>query len=105
MNTDLRNMKLTKNVISRAEALKLAPDYVKFVDGNYDAWGRVLTVFNTLKRGQKVLTFTDAGNAFVICKVTSMNSNDYRAVDGPVVRVGNGEFTWRVDGDRYAYPI
>jgi len=32
-------------------------------------------------------------------------SADYRAIDGPLVRLGNGEYTWRVDGSNLAFPI
>ena len=40
---------------------------------------------------------------FVKGKISSVNSDDFRAVDGPVVRFGTSEATWRVDGDRYAH--
>jgi hypothetical protein len=97
-------MKLITGVMSRSEAIELAPDYVKAVDGDHHAlFNKVLPVFEKLKRGQIVVTHVDG--VFVKAKVTSMNSNDYRAIDGPIVRVGNGEYTWRVDGDGYAYPI
>jgi hypothetical protein len=97
-------MKLTKNVISRDEALKISPDYVKAVEGDFDALAnKVLPVFEKLKRGQPVLTYSDG--QFVKAKVSSMNSNDPRAEDGPIVRVSNDEYSWRVDGDRYAWPL
>jgi len=102
-----------KGVIDRAEAERISPEYVRFADGRdwdaaggrlraFDALGAVLEAFAGLRRGQRVLTHHDG--KFVIAKVTSVNSDDFRAVDGPIVRVGNGEFTWRVDGDRYAFP-
>lgn len=125
----LKTMKLTKNVISRKEALKLAPHYVTFSEqfddlmkakkrmtsdeyvehynkqkAKYDKADKsVMSQFENLKRNQSVLVYNDG--RYVICKVSSINHDDFRAIDGPIVRVGNGEYTWRVDGDRYAYPI
>ena len=98
----MKPMKLTKNIISRKEAKKLAPDYVGFVD-EFKNISEILEVFGKLKKGQTVLVYNDG--RYVICKVSSINHDDFRAIDGPIVRVGNGEYTWRVDGDRYAYPI
>lgn len=95
-------MKLTKNIITRDEALAISPDYVAFVEGDFDKWNAVNAKFETLKRGQTAITYHDG--QFVKVKVSSINSNSYQAIDGPVVRVGNDEYTWRVDGDRYAYP-
>jgi len=104
MYDKVRAMKLTKGVISRDEALKLAPDYVKYTEdiirGPYAA---VMKKFETLKRGQAVLTHNDG--KWIKAKVTSINHNHFRAVDGPIVRVSNGECSWRVDGSHYAYPI
>jgi len=101
-------MKITKNIISRDEALKISPDYVEFVEGKikgkrfYDNISKVLDICNTMKRGQKAITFI--GGKFIKVKVTSVNHNDWRAIDGPIIRVGNGEYTWRVDGDKWAFP-
>ena len=102
-----KQSKLTKGVISRAEAVKLAPDYVK-VSEQATGWGNILfdkimPVFEKLKRGQEALTFIDG--VYVPVKVSSINSKTWQAIDGPVVRVSNGEMTWRVDGDRYAFPL
>jgi len=125
----MKPIKLTKNIISRKEALKLAPDYVLFAEqyadlraakkrmtsdeyADYDDKQRVkcnkanqvvMEKFEKLKRGQRVLVYNDG--RYVICKVSSINHDDFRAIDGPIVRVGNGEYTWRVDGNKYAYPI
>jgi len=102
-------MKLTKNVISRDEAMKLAPDYVRYAEHEEGCWDilfdKIMPLFEKLKRGQKVLTYETLDEVYVVCKVSSINHNDIRAVDGPIVRVGNGEYTWRVDGDGYAYPL
>jgi len=94
---------ITKGIISRDEALKISQDYVAFVEGDFDAWDKVYAVFGKLKRNQPVLTFTNG--SFVKAKISSINHNDMRAIDGPIVRVSNGEFSWRVDGDRYAVPL
>lgn len=96
-------MRLTKNVISKQEAIQLAPDYVEFVEGNFDKYEAVEKEFSKLRVGQKVLTYDDG--VYVIAKVSKVDHNDPRAVDGPIVRVSNGEYSWRVDGDRYAYPL
>jgi hypothetical protein len=97
-------MKLTKGIISRDEAFALSPDYVKYIEGDWDSlFKKVLPLFEKLRQRQVVITFVEG--VYVKCKVSSINYNTYQAVDGPVVRVGNGEYTWRVDGDRYAYPI
>ena len=98
-------MKFTKNIITREEAVALAPAYVKFIeDKDWDALMKlVIPAFETLKRGQSAVTFSYG--VYLRVKVTSLNNHDFRAVDGPIVRVGNDEYTWRVDGDRYAYPI
>lgn len=97
-------MKLTKNLLTREEALKLAPVYVAFVDDmTTENYTQVSEAFNKLKRNDKVVTCLDG--QYVLAKVTSVNHNDLRAVDGPVVRVGTGEATWRVDGDSYAFPV
>jgi len=93
---------MSRKVISRDEALKVSPHYVAFVEGDWDAFNKVEKVFEGLKRGQEVITF-DKGE-FVLAKVTSINHDDFRAVDGPIVRVSDGESSWRVDGSKYAYP-
>jgi hypothetical protein len=95
-------MKLTKGIISRKQALAISQDYVAFVEGNFGRFTIVLSQFNTLRHHQKAITYVDG--QFVKVKVTSIRHNDIRAVDGPIVRVGNGEYTWRVDGDRFAFP-
>ena len=96
-------MKITKKIITLPEAIKISPDYVSFINGDWDKFNSVLRVFEKLKKGQKVLTFSD--NKFVIAKVSSVNTKDIRAVDEAIVRVSNGEYSWRVDGDKYAWPI
>jgi len=96
-------MSITKNIITRAEAKKLALVYVKFIDGDLDALDKVLVAFDGLKRGQKVLTYIDG--KYVLAKVSSMNSNCIQAIDGPVVRVSNDEGSWRVDGNKFAWPL
>ena len=98
-------MNLTKGIISRAEAIKLSPQYVKFVDGDYDGFNAIFDAFGKLKRNQKCLTYNRRSKQFIIGKITSLNHNDFRAIDGPVVRFGNGEYTWRIDGDGYAVAV
>ena len=90
---------LLENTVSRTEALKLAPDYVAFVEGNFDKFGVVEKKFSKLAVGEKVLTYSHG--VFVFAKV----SNITKASEGSIVRVVNGEFSWRVDGNFYAYPV
>ena len=97
-------MNLTKNIITRSEAVKIAPDYVKAMEGNSEALcEKVFPVFDKIKRGQKALTCLN--RVYVMVKVTKVDLNDIRAVDGPVVRVSNGEYSWRVDGNDWAWPV
>jgi hypothetical protein len=60
-----------------------------------------------VRRGTKGITAHQDGARLLYVRVTvsSVNSNCIEAEDGPVVRVGNGEYTWRVDGDKYLYPL
>lgn len=90
--------KLTKD-----QAKKLNPDYVDYISGNRRLFDIVLENFDSLKKNQKVLTYRKPD--FVIVKISSINYNDPRALDGPLVRVTDGEFSWRVDGSGYAAPI
>jgi len=96
-------MRITKNIISREEAEAISSDYVSFVEGDFDAYDKVNEEFEKLKRGQTVITY-DEGK-FIKAKVSSIDQYSIRAIDGPVVRVSNGEYSWRVDGNKYAYPI
>ena len=108
-------MQLTKNIITREEALKLAPDYVAFVEQHalsdailnpfmwdYDKLDGHGYATHGVKVGQDALTYFDG--QFVRVKITSTKQPGHDA-DGPVVRVGNGEYTWRVDGAKYAFII
>jgi len=45
------DMNLTQGIITREEAVKLCPDYVKFVEGDFDAFDKVSTNFATARRG------------------------------------------------------
>jgi hypothetical protein len=116
-------MTLTQGIITREEALKLCPNYVKFVEGDFDAFSAMFENFERAKRGKEAITahgdlplrpVSEAPKAvfqslprivFVRVKISSVNANDPRAVDGPVVRVTNGEYSWRVDGCHYAFVL
>jgi hypothetical protein len=94
-------IKLTKGVISREEAIKISPEYVSYIETHsMKDWDKIDKQFSKLKKGQEVLT--SSGGVFVKAKISSMDYDSYQAVDGPVVRVSNGEYSWRVDGDAYA---
>lgn len=95
-------MKLTKGIISRDEAIQISAEYVRFVEGNFDEFNAIIKAFEQLKRGQPVITYYDG--QFIKAKVSSIRSDAIRAVDDRLVRVSNGEYSWRVDGDKYAFP-
>lgn len=107
--------KLTKGVITRDEAVAMCPDYVSFVEKhadveaiiepfmwNYDKKDRHGYPTTGIKVGQAVITCWEG--QFVRAKVTSLKQPGHEG-DGPVVRVSNGEYSWRVDGDKYAFII
>ena len=103
-------MKLTKGIISREQALKIAPDYVGFFtpegrpDFDSKTWEKVYDAFDKLTVGQKVITLDWDTNQWILAKVTSVQPPLPEA-DTHRVRVGNGEYTWRVDGMNLAYPV
>lgn len=90
-------------VISKEKALELAPDYVSYIEGNFDSFDTVWERFKKIKKGDKVLTFREG--KFIEAKVSVASYNDIRTLDGPFVRVSDGEYSWRVDGNRYCFPI
>ena len=92
-----------KNTITINEALAISPDYVAFVTGKYDKYSAIISAFDGLKKGQEAMTYHDG--KFIRVKVSSIDFDGPDAVDGPVVRVSDGKHSWRVDGDKYAYPI
>jgi len=98
-------MELTKGKISREQALVISKDYVEFVEGDFTKFSVVLDAFSKLRRNQKAITYLRSLQQFFMVKITSVNHNSFMAVDGPIVRVGNGEYTWRVDGDKFAFPV
>jgi len=107
--------KLTKGVITRDEAFAICPDYVAFVE-QHTLNEAILNPFMWdyekldghgyptagIKVGQDAITCMDG--QFVRVKVTSAKHPQHDA-DGPTVRVSNGEYSWRVDGDKYAFII
>lgn len=95
-------MKLTKGIVDRKVALELAPVYVDFAEGNFDKWEQVDKKFGKLKIKDRAITYHDG--KFILVKVSHIFIG-FPGADGPVVQVSNGEYSWRVDGDKYAYPI
>jgi len=100
-------MKLTKGIITRDEAIQISPDYVAFVEGDFDKFNVVDKAFSTLSKGQEAISALMDDNlvTFVKVRVTSVNHHDPRSIDGPIIRVSNGEYTWRCDGSKYAFPL
>ena len=104
----IRNpMKLRVGVITKEEAAKLAPVYVKWrgckTGRDWTAFDKLWAKFQKLKQGQAVITYS--GGVYVKARVTSIQPANHPDAEGPVVRVGNGEWSWRVDGCDYAWPI
>lgn len=106
-------MTLTKGIITREEALKLCPEYVAFVEEhtlsdaildpfmwNYDVTDKHGGATSGIKVGQQAITYHDG--QFIRVKITSTQQAHHES-DGPTVRVSNGEYSWRVDGDKFAY--
>jgi hypothetical protein len=109
------NVKLTKGLLTREEVLKQSPAYVAFVE-QYTFDSAIVDPFMwdyenvnhqgfftcQLKREQAMITFFD--DRYVSVKVSSVK-NPMHDADGPIVRVTNGEYSWRVDGDKYGVCI
>lgn len=93
-------MKITKGIITRDEAIRISPEYVAFAEGDFNLFKHVFARFEALKRGQQVITYHD--KLFLRAKVSSIKPG----FEGEnVVRVTNGEWSWRVDGAGYAFPV
>lgn len=104
-------MKLKNNLVSRAAAFAMAPAYVAFVE-EHTYFEELMAPFfwdfqNTnrhgyptckLKKGQRMLTYFEG--QYVLVKISSVKHPEHDA-DGPIIRVSNGEASWRIDGDKY----
>ena len=97
--------------ITRNEALTLVPDLVKYVESKYDMdlWEKINAIETKAKKGQKVIVAIKNYEAktvtYVHAKVSSVNHNDFRAIDGPIIRVKAGNISWRVDGCNNFLPV
>lgn len=109
------NAKLTKGLLTREEVIKQAPAYVAFVEQltfddaivnpffwDFEHVTRHGYPTCPMKRGQAMITFLDG--QYVSVKVSAV-VNPRHDADGPIVRVSNGEYSWRVDGDKYGVCI
>jgi hypothetical protein len=99
-----------KCVISRSEALKLAPDLVRLTECDDNLFDKVNDAQNSVKRGQKcVVAFKNwkqpIKSVYALVKVTSVNSDCFQAIDGPVIRVTDGKMSWRTDGSDFIAPV
>lgn len=114
---DTARMKLTKNLITREEAIALCPEYVAWVENmedptplglaldgtnaRWDIFEKITARMDKARKGDQGITYYDG--QYVRVTVSSVKRDCIQAVDGPVVRVGNGEATWRCDGDKYVW--
>ncbi len=89
--------------ITRDEALKISKDYVAYAEGDFSKFDKIIKAFDALKRGKPAITYRNG--KFHKVTVSSIDHKSIRAVDGPVVRVRDEKYSWRVDGSGYAYPI
>lgn len=99
-----------RQVISREEARKLAPAYVRFLENMLGpGFDEFMETFYALKLGQRVIAWDgdlkgEVGE-FVIAKVSQVKQPWHEAMDGPSIRVSDGTTSWRCDGCSYAYPV
>ena len=109
-------MKPTIGKITREQALALNGDYVASTEpGNTDRFGVLMDKVvrphfmhdspKPIRKGQLVLAQDPEKSGFIVAKVSSVNSRAYGAEDGPIVRVTDGKYSWRVDGDTYCVPL
>lgn len=96
--------KIPKKVVK-----EIAPDYITAFDytnkDNYNAFNRVWDIFNNLKKGQLVITKGRGNKGYIVAKVSSVKFDSWVEPEQPHLRVTDGEYSWRVDGDAFAYPI
>ncbi len=90
-------MKTKRKPISTASVLAgmLREDTGKSLLDSGGAYGR------NYERNQKRAFEKQPASVLNICVVNAGTPQ----VDGPVVRVSNGEISWRVDGNHYAWPL
>jgi predicted Mrr-cat superfamily restriction endonuclease len=109
-----RNIMKVGDKISKAKVREIAPDYITAFDyenkestisESSAAFFRVWDKFNALKRGQLVITKARQGKGYIIAKVTSVKFDNWVEPEQPILRVTDGKYSWRVDGDGFAYPL
>jgi len=95
--------------VSKTIVKQIAPDYITAFDykdkESSPAFLRVWEKFNNLKKGQFVLTKGRNNKGYIIAKVTSVKFDSWIEPEQPNLRVSDGEYSWRVDGDAFAYPV
>ena len=107
---------MTKGIVSRETARELFPAYAEFIEKhtfsdsivNPFMWDYEKTDTHgyptcPLKKGQVMLTFVEG--QYVLAKISSVKRSPYHEADGPTIRVSNGEYSWRVDGDKYGVVV
>lgn len=90
------------DTLTRDQVLEIAPDYVDYVEGE-DKWEIVDDKFRTMKKGDKGITFNDG--VYKVIKIALIDPFHISAIDGPMVRVQDNTASWRVDGNRNAWPL
>jgi uncharacterized protein YcbK (DUF882 family) len=102
-----------KYTLTRDAAFALVPDLVRLAESkpmDMDLWEKVNAIEVASRKGQAVIVaikdYADpAKNCYVRAKISSVNHTDFRAVDGPVIRVKAGNLSWRVDGSDHFLPV
>jgi hypothetical protein len=109
------------NILSRDQAFAISPELVMFteLEGGMSnpQWSMMYEKIDggmqKFKKGQRVLVAhqppmnhkTSGGKQYRMCKVTLVDTTSYQAEDGPVIRVGDGTESWRIDGAEYAVKV
>ena len=103
-----------KFIVSREVATVLVPDLVRYAESKLSEamglWEKINAVEVKAKRGQDVIVAVrdhqdPAKNLYVRAKISTVNHNDIRAIDGPIIRVKAGNLSWRVDGCDNFLPV
>ena len=96
---------IKENVLTREQALTICPDYVAFVEGDFDKFDAVFSQFEHVTKGREAITALeqDGVQTYIRGTISAVINDDFRAVDGPVVRFSGGGYTWRIDGAKYAF--
>ena len=86
-------------------AQRAAAGRAAFVEGDFDKFDAVFSQFEHVTKGREAITALeqDGVQTYIRGTISAVINDDFRAVDGPVVRFSGGGYTWRIDGAKYAF--